>query len=233
MNEELLKKRAGIFFWAGVVPALFFQLIGAYLYFIAYADSTVSQIIYIVVKVLLVAWPLLWYRYYRLERFAYSRKQTSQSAKAGFGTGVFFIVVILVAWLVVPDIFQVFKDQMDSLRVVDVVMKYYVPFALFISVVHSLLEEFYWRWFVLRGLSLRYPAVFAAMIGSAFFASHHYFILLPFFGAWISFGFTVAVGLAGFVWCIQYQKTGSFIGSWISHMLVDLVILTIGYFILF
>ena len=55
-----MKKRA-IPFYFGVIPGLFFQLIGAFLYFVLFADRLFSQQLYTGTKILILIWPLAWW----------------------------------------------------------------------------------------------------------------------------------------------------------------------------
>src|SRR5690606_430375 len=60
----------------------------------------------------------------------------------------------------------------------------YIALGLFYSLVHSLLEEYYWRWFVfgqLRRLVDLWPAIVISALG---FTAHHVIVLSTFFGWW-------------------------------------------------
>lgn len=103
--------------------------------------------------------------------------------------------------------------------------------GLFYALGHSLLEEYYWRWFafgVLRGLLAQTPAIAIASLG---FMAHHVILLAAFLGAgsaltWIA---SLAVAAGGAWWCWLYHRSGSLAGPWISHALVDAAIMAIGY----
>ena len=113
------------------------------------------------------------------------------------------------------------------------IIKYYVLFAIFLSFFHSLLEEYYWRWFVYGNLLKIINPVAASLISAAAFASHHVIVLKEYFpwGWALFFGFSVAIG--GVVWNTMYQRQKTLTGVWLSHMIVDLAIMTIGYFLIF
>jgi len=99
------------------------------------------------------------------------------------------------------------------------------------ALVHSLLEEYYWRWFVFRQLRLSMSLGWAIAISSLGFMAHHVILLKTYFG-WESpatylFSFAVAVG--GAFWASLYERTKSLYAPWISHMLIDAAIFLIGY----
>jgi len=107
----------------------------------------------------------------------------------------------------------------------------FVVLALFYSAIHSLLEEYYWRWFVFGELR-NYGQLSTAVAASSFaFAAHHVLVLGHYFGwaspmTWI---FTVGVVVGGAVWAWLYHKSGSLFGPWLSHALVDAAIFAVGY----
>jgi membrane protease YdiL (CAAX protease family) len=102
----------------------------------------------------------------------------------------------------------------------------------FIAVLHSLLEEYYWRWFVFGRLRRYLPFPAAAVISSLAFMAHHVVVLgvyLPgqFWTAAVPFSLCVACG--GAVWAWLYERTGSLYGPWLSHVVIDAAIMAVGY----
>ncbi len=111
----------------------------------------------------------------------------------------------------------------------------FVALGAFYSLLHSAAEEYYWRWFVFgelrRGCGLR-----RAVLGSsAAFAAHHVVILGTFFGRaspWTP-ALTVAVAAGGGFWAWLYARSGSLLGPWLGHLLVDVAIFAVGYQLVF
>ena len=110
----------------------------------------------------------------------------------------------------------------------------FIAQGVFYALIHSFLEEYYWRWFVfgqLRKLVRLYAAVIISSLG---FMAHHVILLDTFFGlssplTWF-FSFSIAFG--GAVWALMYHRTGSLYAVWLSHLLVDAAIFIVGYDIL-
>lgn len=107
----------------------------------------------------------------------------------------------------------------------------YLAFAAFLSVAHSLLEEYYFRWFVFGQMRKLLPLGLAVALSSLAFAAHHVLVLAQFFGwtsplMWLG---VVSVGVGGAYWAWHYERSGSLFGPWISHLLVDVAILAVGY----
>jgi membrane protease YdiL (CAAX protease family) len=107
----------------------------------------------------------------------------------------------------------------------------FIMLSVFYCVAHSALEEYYWRWFVFAQLR-RFASFPVAAIGSSLtFMSHHVFVLAIYFG-WgspLTYCFSLAVAVGGFIWSFMYEKTGSLWGTWLSHALIDAAIFIVGY----
>src|SRR5690606_1734554 len=112
------------------------------------------------------------------------------------------------------------------------------------SLVHSWLEEYYWRWFVLNELRPEdersallatdkiSPATWRAiLISSLAFAAHHVIVLAGYF-QWSSpwtylLSGCVAVGGGVFAWL--YVRGRSIYAPWLAHAWADATIFLIGY----
>jgi membrane protease YdiL (CAAX protease family) len=107
----------------------------------------------------------------------------------------------------------------------------FIAVGVFYSLIHSLLEEYYWRWFVfgqLRELTRLVPAIVISSLG---FMAHHVLVIGTYFGffspaTWL---FSLCVAIGGGVWAWLYNRTGSLLGPWVSHLFVDATIFLVGY----
>ncbi|HIQ20402.1 MAG TPA: CPBP family intramembrane metalloprotease [Planctomycetes bacterium] len=103
--------------------------------------------------------------------------------------------------------------------------------AAFYSVIHSFLEEYYFRWFVFGRLSRLRPLGSAITLSGLVFMVHHVIVLGTYFG-WLSVGtllFSLAVAVGGGVWAWMYHRSGSLWWVWLSHLVVDAAIFIVGY----
>jgi uncharacterized protein len=108
----------------------------------------------------------------------------------------------------------------------------FIAFGCFLSVVHSLVEEYYWRWFVFGRLRRLLPAGAALVLSSAAFAAFHLVDLAALFpGRFLTLALPLAVcvGLGGACWCWLYGRSGSLYGPWLCHLVVDVALMTVGY----
>ncbi len=102
----------------------------------------------------------------------------------------------------------------------------------FISVVHSLFEEYYWRWFVFGWMRRHLPLAAAIVLSSLGFTLHHIVILGVYFpGAFwtLALPFSLCVGVGGAVWAWIYDRSGSLYAPWVSHVIIDAAIMLVGY----
>jgi membrane protease YdiL (CAAX protease family) len=108
--------------------------------------------------------------------------------------------------------------------------------AVFLSGLHSWLEEFYYRGFLYGSLRHYCTVPVAVVVSSLGFMAHHVIILWMYFPqqvllAVVPLSASIAVG--GALWAWLYERTGSLIGSWISHALADVGLMLIGYWLIF
>jgi len=107
----------------------------------------------------------------------------------------------------------------------------YLFMSVFYVLIHSLLEEYYWRWFVFSQLRRLISLPLAIAISSLGFMAHHVCVLSVYFG-WLSPAsllLSLAVAGGGVIWAWIYHRTSSLYGCWICHAFVDAAIFIVGY----
>ena len=227
---------------AGLIFAVAFPTAAAWFYFITFADSPFMPAIYAVCKVLQFAFPLVWV-YLNAPGspgpVPIGRPtRESRDTMMGILSGMAIVILVWVAWRVV------IKDSSLALSAGPRIAARlaalgaasparFIALTIFISVIHSFLEEYYWRWFVLGRMRTVMGGLPSLLISSAAFAGHHVILLDAFIGPgpwWpvtvlLSFG----VAFAGGLWAWLYLRRGSLYCPWFSHMVVDMGIMAIGY----
>jgi membrane protease YdiL (CAAX protease family) len=110
----------------------------------------------------------------------------------------------------------------------------FVLLAAFISLAHSFLEEYYWRWFVFGRLRQYMPLGAAMAVSSLAFMAHHVIVLsvyLP--GGWRFWAgvvpFSLCAAGGGVAWAWMFHRTRSIYGPWLSHLIVDAALMALGY----
>jgi uncharacterized protein len=113
----------------------------------------------------------------------------------------------------------------------------YIGMAIGLSLLHSFLEEYYWRGFVFGRLSAWVSPLPAVFFSSLAFAAHHLLVIdryVPPGQFWsLTIPATLAVAAGGAAWCWLYRRTGSLAAPWISHVVVDAALMLLGYWLTF
>ncbi len=214
---------------------LVFPLLANLAYFVVADQPTLARAGYGFSKAVLLVWPLICFFWLVPRRPGESRpgpekKLLGWSLLLGLQTGV--IIVGSMLWLMETPLGDVVRAGSDAIadRVSQLGFdRNFLVAALLISSIHAALEEYYWRWFA-WGQARRFVPGFASHVIAGFaFAAHHYVIVWVFFTPWLAILLGTLVAVGGMIWSYLYQRTGTLLGCWISHMLVDLGIFWVGW----
>lgn len=219
-------------FYGLVLPGLLIQLVGATFYLKVLADSSAAPVVYTITKVAMVAWLLFWVACSKPWVLAWKAPRWKAAIGEGLLAGFLMGGAVLILFWGFEDFFRSFAPQFrlkaESLNL----LQHYLLFSVFLSVAHSLFEELYWRWFIFRGLQLRFNTRAAVWIGSVAFAGHHYVVLSELLPWSLTILFGTAVGVGGAIWCFLTIRTRTLLGAWISHAMVDGALMLVGYWIM-
>jgi membrane protease YdiL (CAAX protease family) len=224
-------------FWTAVIFALLFPtvLTGTYFVLLSELPTGVQQAVYGAGKLVQFGFPLCFVLFVLGRQPRWHRPVTR-----GTGVGIAFGLAVMLAalllyhsWLKPNQYLQGLESQVLA-KVQDLGLGSlwkYAAVGIFYSLAHSLLEEYYWRWFVFGQLQPRLGTSWANLISSAGFMAHHVVLLGTFFG-WnspLAYLFSLAVAIGGAFWAWLYAWSRSLLGPWLSHMLIDAAIFLIGY----
>ena len=232
MTAASPRAAAGALAFTLLFPSLF-----TWVYFVLLAGSpaALGQTVYAAGKAIQFAFPILWLL--AVERW---RPTWRWPGPAGLATGAVFGAAVLAAAVAVYHLWLKPGDYLAFARgeIRGKLSQFgvhgplgYVALAAFYSVIHSFLEEYYWRWFVFGRLRDLMPWKTAVVVASVGFTGHHVIVLGTYFG-WLSpatWLFSLAVGAGGAFWAWLYHTSRSLLGPWLSHLLVDAAIFTVGY----
>ncbi|MHB8901023.1 MAG: CPBP family intramembrane glutamic endopeptidase [Thermoguttaceae bacterium] len=220
--------------------ALLLPTLVTWLYFVALASSPawMQQAAYAVGKGVQFALPAVWVYLVRRQPF-----QPLRPTRSGLGSNLLFgavaaclILAVYHLWLLpsgylAPDS-PAGRAVLSKVRGFGVADAWrYAGLAAFYSIIHSGLEEYYWRWFVFGGLREKMPLGAAIALSSAGFMLHHV-ILLGIYFDWALLPvaiFSAGVAVGGAVWAWLYHRSGSLLGPWMGHLLIDAGIFLVGY----
>jgi len=209
--------------------------VATYGYFVVFAGEPSMSLLYAATKVGQFALPAAWVLLVQRRRIGWARPSVGSLA-AGAGFGLFAAGAALAAY------FGYFRGSAElaaapelvSAKVRDMGLTTpgrYFAFAFFLSLPHALLEEYYWRWFVYGESRRVMPFGWAIALSSLGFLAHHVIVIDQLLHAvwWLTLLLSASVGIGGAVWACLYQRFGAIYSPWISHVIVDCVIMGIGY----
>jgi membrane protease YdiL (CAAX protease family) len=222
--------------WIILLPALLIPLLGCLTYFVLLPGGRVGQAAYTLTKVFLVAAPLVvlgwraWLGLWPRGGNAASRVRWRTILWTGAVSGL--VIMVAGACLMMTPVGEFIgsgagavTERAESLGF----REHFVWFALYLVFIHSAVEEVYWRGFVygqLRGLC---RTGWAHLIAGLGFAAHHLVVTLQFFPVPLAVFLALCVAVGGVIWTVMYERQGSLVGCWISHALVDVLLMVVGY----
>lgn len=216
--------------------ALVVPLLASLFYAVFFPGTVFGNSFYSGVKFFLLFFPLVAIFLVLKEKGIHRTGPREHRKSIGPGIGFGVAVVALLVFLIKGTPLGAVVDDNAGNIVAFVeelgVREHFLWFALFLSFIHAWLEEFYWRWFVF-GQGRQIMSFGAAnLVAGVGFASHHVVILNQFFplGWALVLGACVAIG--GMAWSWMFHRYNSLWGAWISHMIVDLGLMWVGWEVL-
>jgi uncharacterized protein len=215
--------------WICLAMAAFLPFVGSLAYFVFAGDHPIARWFYGAVKLFTILWPVIALRWFIKSpiRFRFpSSISLPRSLLEGLclggilGGGIWLAMLTPIGDLVATSSGSI-RTKIDDFGL----QNHFWTFAVVISVGHSLLEEYYWRGFVFGQLRATLSLPWSHALAGLAFSLHHMVICSQFFPMpWgILLGASVAIG--GVFWSHLYQRHGHFYGAWLSHLIVDLVLL--------
>jgi len=198
------------------------------------APGPVGQVAWLIGKAILYGLPAAWLLWVDRQPLSWSPPR-----RGGFGTGALLGVVISAAiwalYLLVGDRWI----EADRLREIGRANGFATPLAYlgisaWVIVVNALMEEYVYRWFVFTRCRALVPPLAAVLLSAAVFTSHHT-ILLAAYGVAAPLVVLASAGVfvGGCVWSWCYHRFDSIWPGYVSHAVVDVAILAIGWQLLF
>jgi len=224
-------------FWTAMLPAMLLPLLGSLFYFVLMGESDAAKGIYLGVKIFTVLWPILcciavWK--IGLPKIGWKPEHPAAVIAAGLASGAAICGIMFLA-MQTQLAEGVWAGRANILAKVEGlgILNYYWLFACVISIVHSFVEEYYWRWFVFGKLHERIRAGWAYPLGALAFMAHHVVILSQYFSWPLVVLFSLSVAVGGLLWSWMLIRQRTLWGAWISHALVDFGIFAIGHQLMF
>jgi len=227
--------------WGLTAFALLLPTVVTVVYFVLLANEPAAwqQGAYLIGKVVQFGFPLAWVLAVRGRRIGWRPPRLGELCEGG-ALGLVIAGAMVALYFVAAKTGAMPAGAADAIRAKVAGIGVGSParfFALgvFYALGHSLLEEYYWRWFVFGDLESLVSQAAAVVVSALGFTAHHVVVLALYFGwtsGWTAF-LSASVAVGGVLWALLYRRQRSLYGVWLSHLLVDGGIFAIGYHLAF
>lgn len=197
------------------------------------SPGPVGRALFVAAKVWLVVFPAAWYLLVEKGRPSWSpARRGGLAVGAASGLGLAALIVVG-AWLVgVQDM------DLTPLRtrVREMGLGSSVPYlagAAGWTFFNSLIEEYVYRWFIFRQCEALIKGPAAVLASAAIFCAHHIIAVSQYLDPYFSILASTGVFLGGAIWSWLYKHYRSVWPCWISHVLADIAVFGIGWWLLF
>jgi uncharacterized protein len=188
------------------------------------APGAIGQGIAIICGLWLVIFPVVWHRL--VDKQLLNLKLSQDGWLTGVVLGVLMFGVIFCSyWFVGRYLLNAadIRSRTQQMGMNIPLMVY--GFGTFQTLVNSLIEEYVWRWFVLRHCQIIWPQRSAILLSAGFFTIHHVFLLLAYCdNLWLVLVGSIAVFIAGVLWAVCMRVYKSLLPSYLSHLAADLAL---------
>lgn len=197
------------------------------------APGPVGKTIFTAAKIWLLMFPAAWYLLVEKGRPSWSPPRRGGLA-AGTASGVVIAGLIIVgAWL-----FGVQHMDLAPLRIEAQKMGLnttlpYLAAAAGWTFVNSLLEEYVYRWFIFRQCEILMNGPAAVIVSAGIFTTHHVIAVSQYLDIPFTILASVGVFAGSVIWTWLFMRYRSIWPGWISHVLADIAVFGVGWWLLF
>ena len=197
------------------------------------APGPLGHTVFLAAKIWLLLFPAAWYL--GVER---GRASWSPPRKGGLGVGALSGLAILAAIVAGAWLAGVRTMDLAPLRAAVGEMGLGAPGSYLVAaagwtLANSLMEEYVYRWFVLRQSEHLFSATGAVLMSAAVFTLHHVIAVSQYLNLLHTVLASAGVFIGGAIWAWLYWRYRSIWPGWISHVLADLAVFGVGWWLLF
>jgi len=202
-------------------------------------EAVWPKVVFFLAKIWLFAAPVFWLIKVEKVKFSWAcvPRWHQRGMLAAHASGIFIFIAILIAYLTVGQAWIEPEPMLEKIRAMKLDNVWlYAAGALYWCTVNSMLEEYFWRWFIFRRLCDLLSErrwVWAALISGVLFTAHHVVALKVYFNWPMALLASAGVFIGGFTWSLLYARWGNIYGAYVSHVYADIVIFGIGAWIIF
>jgi membrane protease YdiL (CAAX protease family) len=225
-----MNKRKAILSLLLLVPA---PSVGVLAGMVFWPEAPLGKTVFAISKIWLFTLPAVWYLLVEKGKFG-----LSPARKGGFGFGV--LSGLIISGIILAGYFLLGETFLDRAFLVEKMQEIgldkpvlYAGGAPYWVGVNSVLEEYVWRWFVVRQCEGFMKPMVAVAAAAVFFTLHHTIALSTFMPPMATIVCSAGIFIGGAVWSWMYVKYESIWPGYLSHAIVDLCIFALGAWMIF
>lgn len=200
---------------------------------VVWPDTAAGKAVFTVSKVWLFVLPAVWY--WLVEK---GRLSLSPSRKGGFGfavaSGLVISGIIVAAYWLLGETFLDQRVLIEKMGLIGLSRPaVYLAGAAYWICVNSVLEEYVWRWFVVRQCEALVKPMTAVVLSALFFTLHHVIAMKVYMSWTATVICSAGIFIGGALWSWMYVKYESIWPGYVSHAMVDVCIFALGAWMIF
>ncbi len=206
--------------------------IGVLFGMVLFPDSSLGKGVFLFSKIWLLLLPALWLFF--LEGHKMPRSHTQPGGfRMGWISGLFISAFIIGGAVLGRQWIDrdFFREMMAQIGLDNRVL--YLWGAAYWVLVNSVLEEYVWRWFVVRQFSKLFHPTGAVLASGLGFTVHHFIAMQVYFSPAIAALCTFFIFIGGVWWSWMFVRYRTIWPGWLSHALVDITVFGVGYVLIF
>ena len=229
-SNPLLARRKSLLALLLLIPAPSLGVACASIWF---PGTLLGTCAFAISKVWLLALPLLWHLWVDKEPVQ-KPTVTKDGLLLGFGLGLLLSIFIYGAYIFLGDQLLDTSMMINKVKVMglDSPILYFAG-AVYWILINSVLEEYVWRWFVVKQSESLLSKWGAILLSALAFTIHHVVIVSLYFDWPAVILCSCGVFVGGTIWSALYSRYRSIWPGYLSHAIVDACIFFIGAQILF
>jgi hypothetical protein len=196
-------------------------------------DQVWGKLVFFASKFWILLVPVFWLTIIDRQKPGWSRPNHGGFGVAA-GLGILISIVIFVMYLTAGRILiepQAVKDMAARTGLANPTI--YLAGAAYWILVNSVLEEYVWRWFVVRQCSILMSPRAAIAVSAVCFTLHHIIAMQVYLGWLIVAIASLGVFIGGALWSWCYLRYQSIWPGYLSHAIADIAVFAIGYHLIF
>ena len=196
-------------------------------------NHILGKLVFLASKFWILLIPIFWLVVIEKQKLSWS-KPSHGGFKVATGLGILISIVIFIMYSTAGKILiepQVIKEMAVRIGLSNPYI--YLAGATYWILVNSVLEEYVWRWFVVRQCRAFMPPWTAIVISAICFTLHHIIAMQVYFGWLLVAIASLGIFIGGALWSWCYLRYNSIWPGYVSHAIVDITVFAIGYRLIF